>query len=226
MQTKVLRALNKIAADKVYPPMEPEVKRPQQPSVKTHSQPSDPYKWPFKFQVSNKPLQVALQHVPKWEGFVDKYDPKKPAQALGFGTESKKFRSDVIANGGVVDVQRAWQAAINHLTGSYADLSRYKGFDKLNPNQQAALMSLHYNTGGGRIAAGSIPKLLAAGKYDQIPAIMAKYNKVRKYDGITQSTPNAKFDSDRQAWYVLNPIEGLTNRRNYEIALWNTPYAQ
>lgn len=79
----------------------------------------------------------------------------------------------------------------------------YTGFDKLNPNQQAALMSFHYNVGHNAFANSTLLKRLNAGKLDQVPREMARW----KYAGGKVS-------------------KGLVNRRNTEIQNWNLPYVE
>lgn len=70
----------------------------------------------------------------------------------------------------------------------------------LNQNQFDALVSFTFNVGNGAFRGSTLLKLLNAGKYDQVPAQMSRWNKDNGH-----------------------VVQGLTNRRNKEIKLWNTP---
>lgn len=79
----------------------------------------------------------------------------------------------------------------------------YAKFDELNPNQQAALMSFHYNVGHNAFANSTLLKRLNAGELAQVPGEFARW----KYAGGRVS-------------------KGLINRRNMEIKEWKRPYVE
>lgn len=68
----------------------------------------------------------------------------------------------------------------------------------LSRNQTDALASLAYNVGIAQVRRSSIPALIDAGKYDDVPAAMLKWSKV---GGVA--------------------YPGLVQRRQAEIDLWN-----
>lgn len=70
----------------------------------------------------------------------------------------------------------------------------------VNDNQFSALSSWAYNVGIGNAADSTLIKLLNAGHYMLVPMQLARWNRV---NGVVS--------------------DGLTKRRNDEIALWNTP---
>ena len=76
----------------------------------------------------------------------------------------------------------------------------------LNDNQFAALVCFTFNVGRGNFLASTLFRNLNAGWYSQVPAQLARWNKV-EIDGVEK---------------VSN---GLTRRRAAEAALWNTPCA-
>lgn len=67
----------------------------------------------------------------------------------------------------------------------------------LTDNQFAALVSWTYNIGEGAMRKSTLVKRLNAGYYDEVPAELAKWNKVKG-----------------------KPVRGLSNRRAAEAGLW------
>jgi len=72
----------------------------------------------------------------------------------------------------------------------------------LTDNQFAALVVFTFNVGAGRLQGSTLLELLNQGQYDQVPAQLARWNKING-----------------------QPSSALTARRNSEIALWNQPAA-
>jgi lysozyme len=70
----------------------------------------------------------------------------------------------------------------------------------LNQNQFDALVSFAFNVGDGAFRSSTLLRLLNQGQYDQVPAQLRRWN----------------MDNG-------HVVQGLINRRNKEIALWNTP---
>jgi len=68
----------------------------------------------------------------------------------------------------------------------------------LSENQFAALVSWAYNVGEGSVRSSTLVRKLNAGKYDDVPAELIKWNKVK-----------GKVN------------RGLTNRRSAEVGLWS-----
>lgn len=74
----------------------------------------------------------------------------------------------------------------------------------LNDNQYGALVDFVFNLGGGAFRSSTLLRVLNAGHYDQVPHELGRY-------------VNGHVNGH------LMRIQGLVNRRNKEIALWNTP---
>lgn len=70
----------------------------------------------------------------------------------------------------------------------------------LNDNQFAALVSFAFNVGVSNFASSTLLRLLARGWYEQVPAQLIRWNKVRG-----------------------EAMGGLTRRRSAEAQLWNQP---
>lgn len=70
----------------------------------------------------------------------------------------------------------------------------------LNDNQFAALASFAFNIGVSNFAQSTLLRLLARGWYEQVPAQLMRWNKVRG-----------------------EAMGGLTRRRSAEAQLWNQP---
>lgn len=73
----------------------------------------------------------------------------------------------------------------------------------LTSNQLAVLIDFTFNLGTGALLKSSLLKILNQGQYDKVPAQLKRY-----VFGKTNG--------------VMKVIPGLVNRRNAEIALWNT----
>lgn len=74
---------------------------------------------------------------------------------------------------------------------------------KLTNNQFAALVIFTFNIGQEAFKNSTLLKLLNQGKYDEVPAQLARWNKVNK-----------------------QVVQGLVNRRSKEIELWNQSTTQ
>lgn len=70
----------------------------------------------------------------------------------------------------------------------------------LNDNQFAALVVFTFNVGAGDLHGSTLLKLLNAGGYDQVPAQLARWNKING-----------------------QPSPALTRRRSAEATLWISP---
>ena len=71
----------------------------------------------------------------------------------------------------------------------------------LTDNQFGALVSFVFNVGAGAFRSSTLLKKLNAGDYGAVPTELAKWNKAR-------------------VGGVLQPVDGLTNRRAAEAGLW------
>jgi lysozyme len=74
----------------------------------------------------------------------------------------------------------------------------------LTDNQFAALVIFVFNVGIGAFKGSTLLKVLNAGRFEDVPAAMAIWNKAHVNGQLVV-------------------LKGLTNRRQIEIDLWNTP---
>lgn len=77
--------------------------------------------------------------------------------------------------------------------------------EPLSDNQFSALVILAFNIGLMAFRGSSTLRDVRLGQYKQIPADIAKWNKIRDHSGV----------------FVVDP--GLVKRRQAEIDLWNNP---
>lgn len=75
---------------------------------------------------------------------------------------------------------------------------------QLTQGQFDALVDFTFNLGTAALASSKLLKKLNAGEYDSVPSEMLRWNKVR----------NPKTNQ-------LEPVTGLTKRRERAIVLWN-----
>jgi len=80
---------------------------------------------------------------------------------------------------------------------------------KLNDNQMAAVISFTYNVGKGAWVGSSVRGDIVNGNLQSVPNDLMKWNKI------------CKREADQRK--VCVPQKGLTNRRQAEVKLWNTP---
>lgn len=187
MNERVLRALNKIAADKVYPPMEPEVTPPNktttvrplepvvQPSPKTNTTRSPQQTVPTGWWSKDPALSYATKLITDFEGFREKpYKCSAGVCTIGFGTTNP----DIIAkypNG--ISRDAAYELAARDTKAGLDRMNMDPDFNKLNAAQKAAFASLAYNIGVGRAMTSTAWKHMKAGRHADVPAAMAMWNK-------------------------------------------------
>lgn len=116
------------------------------------------------------------------------------------------------------DAQRFLHNRIAETEDLFRDLPAWR---KLNPNQQAALLSWGYNVGRNAVKNSTIMKHLQADELEKIPGEFGRWQYVRKYDNrFNAQTPNVKTDKQGR-FYIPQVVQGLKNRRDAELALWN-----
>lgn len=128
------------------------------------------------------------------EGFTPTAQPDGSQSSIGFGTKATP------AEMAGQPISRADAAARLQQELGTADsyVSSLPGADKLNPNQREALDDAAYNLGSFQ---PGLTGAIASGDLADVPAHLAQYT---------------------GSWSPANQ-SGLQNRRNAEIALWNTP---
>ena len=146
----------------------------------------------------------------EWEGLVThEYLDSGAPPTIGIGhllTRSRSGRQGKISIGGQaldyrngITEQQCWDLLDEDLAGSEATVNEAVKVS-LNQNQFDALVSFAFNVGDGAFRSSTLLRLLNQGQYDQVPAQLRRWN----------------MDNG-------HVVQGLINRRNKEIALWNTP---
>lgn len=160
---------------------------------------------------------VGLALVQKFEGCkLTAYQDQKGIWTIGWGTT--KYPNGIKVQKGDKITQTEADAILKRQIQEHANgMDKYLNIDILNQNQYDALASFHYNLGAHILKGSTLLSNLKANKWDKAASVMLQYNKVRIND-------------------VLTPSNGLTNRRNAEVALFkkvvtatsaktaNTPY--
>jgi lysozyme len=148
-----------------------------------------------------------LDLLKQWEGFESKvYKDSAGLATIGVGhllTKSKLSPGTIVING--VPVQYAAglsdQQVLDLLSQDVNPASQTVTTNvnvTLSQNQFDALTSFTFNVGGGAFTGSTLLKLLNQGQYDQVPDQLRRWNKA-----------GGKV------------VQGLVNRRENEIKLWN-----
>jgi lysozyme len=145
----------------------------------------------------------------EWEGLVThEYLDSGGAPTIGIGhllTRSERTSGKISIGGQALDYrngfteQQCWDLLDADLAGSEAVVNDAVKVS-LNQNQFDALVSFVFNVGDGAFRSSTLLRLLNQRQYDQVPAQLGRWN----------------MDNG-------HVVQGLVNRRNKEIALWNTP---
>ena len=145
----------------------------------------------------------------EWEGLVThEYLDSGGAPTIGIGhllTRSERTSGKISVGGQALDYrngiteQQCWNLLDEDLAGTEAMINETVKVS-LNQNQFDALVSFAFNVGDGAFRSSTLLRLLNQAQYDQVPAQLRRWN----------------MDNGQV-------VQGLINRRNKEIALWNTP---
>lgn len=145
----------------------------------------------------------------EWEGLVTHdYLDSGGAPTIGIGhllTRSERTSGKIVIRGqafvyrnGLTE-QQCWDLIDQDLDGSERTVNGAVTVP-LNQNQFDALVSFAFNVGDGAFCGSTLLRLLNQGQYDQVPAQLRRW--VRDNGHV---------------------VQGLSNRREKEISLWNTP---
>jgi len=145
----------------------------------------------------------------EWEGLVThEYLDSGGAPTIGVGhllTRSERTSGKIVIRGQAVRYrdglteQQCWDLLDQDLAGAERTVNDAVTVP-LNQNQFDALVSFTFNVGAGAFRGSTLLKLLNQGKYGEVPGQLRRW--VRDNGHI---------------------VQGLINRREKEIALWNTP---
>jgi len=148
-----------------------------------------------------------LELLKQWEGFKNKlYNDSAGLPTIGVGhllTKSELSSGKIVINGAAVqyDVGLSDSQVLNLLKQDMtpaAQVVTNKVTVPLNQNQFDALTSFTFNVGGAAFSGSTLLKLLNQGQYDEVPPQLRRWNKA-----------GGKV------------VQGLINRRENEIKLWN-----
>lgn len=144
----------------------------------------------------------------EWEGLrTEVYDDAAGLPTIGVGhllTQNERDTGRITIKGQAVDYQQGLseQQVLDLLA---QDLERFEAAVNdgvqvaLNQNQFDALVSFAFNVGRQAFKSSTLLKKLNQGLYDEVPAQLRRWNKAGG-----------------------NVIQGLVNRREKEIALWQS----
>jgi len=148
-----------------------------------------------------------LKLLEQWEGFEKKlYNDSAGLPTIGVGhllTKSELSSGKIVINGAPVqyDVGLSDQQILDLLKQDLAPVTQLvtnKVTVPLDQNQFDALTSFTFNVGGAAFNGSTLLKLLNQGQYHEVPAQLRRWNK-----------SGGKV------------VQGLTNRRENEVKLWN-----
>lgn len=154
-------------------------------------------------QMSENGLELLKQ----WEGFkLNVYNDSAGLPTIGVGhliTQSERNSGNIVINGVAVKYASGLtdQQVVDLLSQDVqpAEQSVNNGVKvPLNQNQFDALVSFTFNVGGGAFAGSTLLKVLNQQQYDQVPDQLLRWTKAGG-----------------------QVVQGLVNRRQNEIKLWN-----
>ena len=155
-----------------------------------------------------KMSQNGTKLLAEWEGFeTEVYDDAAGLPTIGVGhllTQNERDTGRITIKGQAVDYQQGLseQQVLDLLA---QDLERFEAAVNdgvqvaLNQNQFDALVSFAFNVGRQAFKSSTLLKKLNQGLYDEVPEQLRRWNKAGG-----------------------NVIQGLVNRREKEIALWQS----
>lgn len=152
--------------------------------------------------------ETAVDFIKLNEGFKDKvYVCSAGKKTIGFGFTAKE-----IVDKGTITEEEATVILRDYVTKCKAAVKRLVKV-KLTNNQEAVLIDFVFHFGSGAFANSTMLKKINAGQLDQVPAELSKWVKQKKVRNGKIVKVNGKIQYE--------VVQGLVNRANRRIALWN-----
>ena len=151
--------------------------------------------------------EQGLELLKQWEGFKSKvYKDSAGLPTIGVGhllTQSERTSGAIVINGLAVQYADGLtdQQVLDLLSQDVQPAEQAVNIGvkvALDQNQFDALVSFTFNTGTGAFSSSTLLKVLNQGQYDQVPDQLRRWNKAGG-----------------------QVVQGLVNRRENEIKLWN-----
>ena len=147
------------------------------------------------------------------EGFrPEPYLDQAGLPTIGYGNRFYDDGTAVTMEDSAITEERATELLNNYVGQVESRISQMPGYDKLNPNQRDAIVSFGYNFG--------------ANFMDDKEGFGTMTKAINKNDvkGIQEAFPLYVNVEDKNDPRGYSESEGLVNRRNAEIDLFNEPY--
>ena len=152
--------------------------------------------------------EVAVNFVKLNEGFRSQvYTCSAGKLTIGYGFTSKT----IVAKGTITEeeadtILRGYVEACKRIVRNNVRV-------RLNENQEAVLIDFIYHFGSGAFKNSTLLKVANAGQFDKVPAELRKWVKQKKVRNGKIVKINGKIQYET--------VQGLVNRANRRIALWN-----
>ncbi len=139
-------------------------------------------------------ISIAETHLQRWEGLrLNVYEDVAGVKTIGYGSTNRNLTSK-----GEITESEALEQLRSDMTACQTAVENAVTV-KLTPYQTAALISFVYNVGGQAFRDSTLLKELNAGNYSEVPTQLRRW----------------KFAGGKVC-------QGLVNRREAEIKLWQT----
>lgn len=152
--------------------------------------------------------EVAVNFVKHNEGFRSKvYACTAGKPTIGYGFTSKA----IVAKGTITEEEA--DVILREYIESCKKVVRTNVKVQLNANQEAVLIDFIYHFGSGAFKSSTLLKVINAGQFDKVPTELSKWVKQKKVRNGKVVKVNGKIQYET--------VQGLVNRANKRIALWN-----
>ena len=146
-----------------------------------------------------------LALIKKWEGlYLKAYKDPVGIWTIGYGSITNRRLGIIVDSSSVLSSEAV---ALDYMEREIIDFEDDMGRlikVPLTQNQWDCLVSFIFNVGIGNFANSTLLKVLNNGRYKAVPTQLSRWNKARS----------------RKTGKILT-LQGLTNRRNDEIRMWN-----